>query len=80
MLGYWRRPDGVIKYEKIMSFGRLLELSPETAREEIRSALLRLQDNAPVDTGESIDDLLRPVYTFVETKRSPLQWTPKPAA
>lgn len=80
MVGYSRRPNGSITFERVMTFDRLTQLSPEAARLEIRSALLSLQGNAPVDTGESIDDLLRSVHTFVETKRSPLQWTPKPAA
>ena len=80
MVGYCRRSDGITKFERIMTFGHLLELSPEAARAEIRSTLLSLLGNEPLDTGESIDELLQPVFTFVESRRSAVRWTRQPAA
>ena len=78
MVGYCRRADGSTKFGGIMTFERLLELSPERARREICGAMMSLQGGGPQSNEQSIDGALSDVYSFVETRRSPLDWKTRP--
>lgn len=80
MVGYCRQPDHTIKFARIMTFDRLLEISTDAARGTIRSVLLDLHGNAPRHGAKSVDEVLQPVFAFVETRSSPMQWTRQPAA